>query len=177
MRFIKRWSLAIGSTTRISLAEGVFHDLIVTIGWCVDGGRRVFSFGPAQSKQGTGRCHGRQLEGAQARYVGHEKRWGLTLHNLEVEGSSFCKLTAKETVDGERATVTRFLPALVDSEGGLRWSSGSKVHSGGSGAGGGSSSKHWISARCLIKEDHWQWLVRRRWLSFGSNSHGIRHYL
>jgi hypothetical protein len=41
----------------------------------------------------------------QARYLGHEKRWGLTLHDLEVEGSSFCKLTVKETVDGERAMV------------------------------------------------------------------------
>jgi hypothetical protein len=32
----------------------------------------------------------------------------LILHNLKVEGSSFCKLTVKETVDGERATVAWF---------------------------------------------------------------------
>jgi hypothetical protein len=37
-----------------------------------------------------------------------EKRWGLILHDLEVKGSSFCKLTVKETIDGERAMVTWF---------------------------------------------------------------------
>jgi hypothetical protein len=37
-----------------------------------------------------------------------KKRWGLTLHDLEVEGSSFCKLKAKETVNGEWTTVARF---------------------------------------------------------------------
>jgi hypothetical protein len=45
---------------------------------------------------------------AQARYPGHEKRWGLTLHDLYVEGSSFCKLMVKGTVDGERATAAWF---------------------------------------------------------------------
>jgi hypothetical protein len=108
MRFIKQWSLGIRSTARISLAEGVFHDLMMTVGWYVDGDGRVFSFGPAPPKQGIRRLHGRRLEGAQAHYLGHEKRWGLTLHDLEVEGSSFCKLTVKETVDGERAMVMWF---------------------------------------------------------------------
>jgi hypothetical protein len=108
MRFIKQWSLGIRSTARISLAEGVFHDLMMTVGWYVDGDGRVFSFGPAPPKQGIRRLHGRRLEGAQAHYLGHEKRWGLTLHDLEVEGSSFCKLKAKETVNGEWATVARF---------------------------------------------------------------------
>jgi hypothetical protein len=50
---------------------------------------------------------------AQARYLGHEKRWGLTLHNLEVEGRLFCKLTVKETVDGEPAKAARFSRPLV----------------------------------------------------------------
>jgi hypothetical protein len=45
---------------------------------------------------------------AQARYLGHEKRCGLILHDLEVEGSSFCKLIVKETIDGEWETPTRF---------------------------------------------------------------------
>jgi hypothetical protein len=40
---------------------------------------------------------------AQARYPGHEKRRGLTLHDLEVEGSSFYKRMVKEIVDGEWA--------------------------------------------------------------------------
>jgi hypothetical protein len=40
---------------------------------------------------------------AQARDLGHEKRWGLFLHALEVEGNSFCKHTVKETVEGTPA--------------------------------------------------------------------------
>jgi hypothetical protein len=73
----------------------------------VDDGGHIFSLGPARSKQGIGSHHGRQLEGAEACYQGHEKRRGLTLHDQEVEGSSFYKLTTKETIDGLRVTTAR----------------------------------------------------------------------
>jgi hypothetical protein len=37
----------------------------------------------------------------------------LTLRDLEDKGNLFCKPTTKETVEGERATVTRFVRRLV----------------------------------------------------------------
>jgi hypothetical protein len=54
------------------------------------------------------RCHGWRLERAQAPATVHKTRWGLTLRDLEDKGIPFCKLTAKETVEGEQVMVARF---------------------------------------------------------------------
>jgi hypothetical protein len=61
----------------------------------------------------VGRHHGRQLGRAQARATEHKTRRGLTLRDLEDKGNPFCKLTTKETVEGERATVMWFGRCLV----------------------------------------------------------------
>jgi hypothetical protein len=50
---------------------------------------------------------------AQARAVGHQTRRGLIVHDLEDKGNQFCKLTTKETVDGERATAAQFNRCLA----------------------------------------------------------------
>jgi hypothetical protein len=55
-----------------------------------------------------GRCHGRCLGRAQAPAMVHETWWGLTLRDLEDKGNPFCKLTMRETIEGERATAARF---------------------------------------------------------------------
>jgi hypothetical protein len=61
----------------------------------------------------AGGRHGHQLGRAQARATGHQTRWSLTLHDIEDEGNPFCKLTATETIEGERATMMRFSRRLV----------------------------------------------------------------
>jgi hypothetical protein len=61
----------------------------------------------------AGGRHGRRLGWAQARAMGHQTRWGLTLCDLEDKGHPFCKLTTKETVEGERAMASRFGRCLV----------------------------------------------------------------
>jgi hypothetical protein len=60
-----------------------------------------------------GRRYGRQLRQAQAPAMVHEMQWGLTLRDIEDKGNLFCKLTAKETVEGERAIVARFSRCLA----------------------------------------------------------------
>jgi hypothetical protein len=64
-----------------------------------------------------------------------------------------------------------------DGRGSLQWHSGSKVSFDSGGAGGGSSSKRWINAGSLCKADRRSRFARRQLLSFGLNSHEIRHYL
>jgi hypothetical protein len=49
----------------------------------------------------VGGHHGRRIGRAQARATVHETRQGLTLRDLEDKGNQFCKLTVKETVEGE----------------------------------------------------------------------------
>jgi hypothetical protein len=71
----------------------------------------------------------------------------LILHVLEVEGSSFCKLTVKETVDGGWAAVAQFSRclAMVRVGGGDdRWSS-SKQQLGAGGLG-------LVGRRCELKQ-------------------------
>jgi hypothetical protein len=70
--------LVVGLTALIRSNEGVFYALISVVGWHMDGGERAFSLGPARSKQSTRR--------PRARYLGHEKRQDLILHNLDQEG-------------------------------------------------------------------------------------------
>jgi hypothetical protein len=72
----------------------------------VDDGARAFSLGAAQPKQSTGRCHGRQPKGAQARYLGDEKRRDLILHDLDQEGIPLYSLAMVKTSHRRpRATV------------------------------------------------------------------------
>jgi hypothetical protein len=59
------------------------------------------------------RCHGCQLGQAQAQATLHGTWWGLTLHDVEDKGNPFCKLTLKETVEGERAMAERFSRCLA----------------------------------------------------------------
>jgi hypothetical protein len=56
----------------------------------------------------AGRHHSHQLGRAQARATVDEMLWGLTLRDLEDKGNPFCKLTVKETVEGEQATAAWF---------------------------------------------------------------------
>jgi hypothetical protein len=51
----------------------------------------------------VGGRHGCWVGWAQARATVHEMQWGLTLRDLEDKGNRFCKLTTKETVEGEWA--------------------------------------------------------------------------
>jgi hypothetical protein len=87
--------------------EGVFHVLISTVGWHVDGGRRFFSLGS------LGRDRAREAPWPVARVsssasYGARNEWGLALRYLEDKGGPFCKLTAKEMVQGEWTTTVWF---------------------------------------------------------------------
>jgi hypothetical protein len=97
-----------------------------------------------------GRSHGRWLGRAQAPATVHEMRWGLTLHDLEDMGNPFCKLTTKEMVEGERATVARFGWCLVMVT----------TASGGAPALRSSST----ASPCSPQAPHWVNCFKRRWI-------------
>jgi hypothetical protein len=65
-------------------------------------------FGWRQREQSALGAMASDGEGAQTQDTGHKVRQGFFLHDLEVERDTFCKLMAKETVDGGWVTVAQF---------------------------------------------------------------------
>jgi hypothetical protein len=118
------------------------------------------SIRPASVRTERPRRHGQQLGRAQAWATGHQTRWGLILHDLEEQGNPFCKLTVKETVNGEKAAVARFsrrLATMRAASGGAPTSRSSSTTSPCS-----PQAPPWVN--CFRR---W-WIELERWLSLCS---------
>jgi hypothetical protein len=116
-------------------------------------------------------------ERAQTLVTGHGARQGFFLCYLEVERDSFCKLMVKETVAGGQATTAWFgqhlatVRAASDEALAPRFVPVMAVQ-----VGAPPPSVNSVRG-CFGKMNRWWQLARRRQLGFGSNSHGIGHYL
>jgi hypothetical protein len=138
------------------------HDRRLEIGWR----RWLLLWLNNASETKVGRRHGRRLGQAQARVMVHKTRWGLTLRDLEDKGNRFCKITAKETVEGEGAMTARFGRHLAMV----------RVASGGALTSRSSST----ALPCSPQAPPWvncfghRWIVLVRWLSSCARVSGLR---
>jgi hypothetical protein len=92
--------------------EGIFHVLISTVGWHVDGDRRFFSLGSLGWDRAQEAAWPAARASSSASY-GARNTMRFEPTRSRRQGEPICKLTAKKTVEGERATAARFGRCLV----------------------------------------------------------------